>query len=40
MLTRLQTIGFAKVAITVDWTVKFVATKAAPHDASDTSGRA
>ncbi len=34
LLTRLQTIGFAKVAITVDWSVKFVATKPAPPDAS------
>ena len=34
LLTRLQTIGFAKVAITVDWSVKFVATKAGPPDAS------
>jgi SAM-dependent methyltransferase len=28
LLTRLQTIGFARVTITVDWSVKFVATKA------------
>jgi SAM-dependent methyltransferase len=40
LLTRLQTIGFAKVAITVDWSVKFVATKAteaAPPGAADAS---
>jgi len=29
LLTRLQTIGFARVTVTVDWTVKFVAAKAA-----------
>jgi ubiquinone/menaquinone biosynthesis C-methylase UbiE len=33
LLTRLQTIGFARVTITVDWSVKFVATKAAPPSA-------
>jgi SAM-dependent methyltransferase len=32
LLTRLQTIGFARVTVTVDWTVKFAASKAAaPH---------
>ena len=38
LLTRLQTIGFARVTITVDWSVTFVATKAAPSGASDPSG--
>jgi SAM-dependent methyltransferase len=33
LLTRLQTIGFARITITVDWSVKFVATKAAPISA-------
>jgi SAM-dependent methyltransferase len=33
LLTRLQTIGFARVTITVDWSVKFIATKAAPVSA-------
>ena len=28
LLTRLQTIGFQRIAIVVDWSVKFVATKA------------
>jgi ubiquinone/menaquinone biosynthesis C-methylase UbiE len=40
LLTRLQTIGFARVTITVDWSVTFVATKAAeaaPPGASDAS---
>jgi len=30
LLTRLQTIGFQRIAVVVDWSVKFVATKAAP----------
>jgi ubiquinone/menaquinone biosynthesis C-methylase UbiE len=40
LLTRLPTIGFARVTITVDWSVKFVATKAAPPGASDGPGGA
>jgi hypothetical protein len=35
VLTRLQTIGFARVTITVDWSVKFVATKAAARQPED-----
>jgi hypothetical protein len=32
LLTRLQTLGFAKVTIIVDWSLKFIARKAAEHD--------
>lgn len=35
LLTRLQTIGFARVTVTVDWTVKFVASKAAASHAGE-----
>jgi SAM-dependent methyltransferase len=35
LLTRLQTIGFARVTVTVDWTVKFVASKAAAPPAGE-----
>jgi SAM-dependent methyltransferase len=32
LLTRLQTIGFARISVTVDWSVKFVATKAGAEE--------
>jgi ubiquinone/menaquinone biosynthesis C-methylase UbiE len=32
LLTRLQTIGFARISVIVDWSVKFVATKAAADE--------
>ncbi len=35
LLTRLQTIGFARVSVAADWSVTFVATKAGPDRWAD-----
>jgi SAM-dependent methyltransferase len=37
LLTRLQTIGFQRIKIIVDWSVKFVATKAPVAEAEEPS---
>jgi SAM-dependent methyltransferase len=38
VLTRLQTVGFGKITIAVDWTMKFVAHKPSPEGASPSGG--